>query len=93
VSVNNHSWFVEYIGELTSWTGHEDETADQVDVSSMAALHWFRGSSGGGGVVVMDVSASRDGAKEDNLKWGSMVPQGSRATWPSVWSRHLWTGR
>lgn len=35
---DKHSkWWQEYEDELTSWTGHPDETADQIDASSYAA--------------------------------------------------------
>lgn len=36
-------WFRAYTGELLAWEGHEDETADQIDVSSMAAIKFLKG--------------------------------------------------
>lgn len=34
----NNDWLLPYEQELLAWTGHEDDIADQVDISSYAAL-------------------------------------------------------
>ncbi|MCA9265384.1 MAG: terminase family protein [Planctomycetales bacterium] len=52
-------WLLDYMGELLSWEGHEDETADQIDVSSMAAIKFLRGGSG---FVRTTVSVPGDGS-------------------------------
>ena len=40
----NSGWRLDLEAEWLSWTGHEDEPADQIDVASMAAIH-CRGSA------------------------------------------------
>ncbi|MBI1249062.1 hypothetical protein GC197_14620 [bacterium] len=34
----NNTWLLDYEQELLAWTGHEDEVADQIDISSYAAM-------------------------------------------------------
>ncbi len=56
-------WWSEYEDELTSWTGHPDEPADQIDVSSYAAWEAKQGSgSSWGGPVMMSGNGNRIGA-------------------------------
>jgi len=45
------SWMPEYESELLGWTGHPDETADQIDVSSNGAYHVKTGTASWGGPV------------------------------------------
>lgn len=55
-------WWSEYEDELTSWTGHPDEPADQIDVSSYAAYEAKKnGSSSWGGPITVP-SGNRIGA-------------------------------
>lgn len=58
-------WRSTYDLELTSWTGHPDEPADQIDGSSYAAHEAKQGGSSWGGPVVMsggNRSGNRAGA-------------------------------
>lgn len=50
---NNPSWLSDYISEMCSWTGHPDEPADQIDVSSYAAYCCVRKTSRFDGVVTV----------------------------------------
>lgn len=45
------AWMPEFESELLSWTGHPEETADQIDVCSHAARHVRKQTRSWGGVV------------------------------------------
>lgn len=49
-------WLNDYINELTNWTGHPDEQADQIDVTSYAAHIVRKKGSSWGGVVPQNMS-------------------------------------
>jgi hypothetical protein len=70
----NSVWLADYFGEILSWTGLEDETADQVDVSSMAALYWFQGkATKGKSLLKVNIPTRKSGEKEDHLRWKSIL--------------------
>ena len=51
VPVEHKSWLQDYLGELLGWTGHPDEPADQIDVTSYAAHHCRKNVQKWGGVI------------------------------------------
>ena len=50
--LTNATWLSDLTSEWLSWTGHEDETNDQVDMAAYAVVHLDESSSRGGGIDV-----------------------------------------
>lgn len=57
--LGENSWRLNLESEWLSWTGDEDETADQIDVASMAAIHVGGGTGATWGGVIKQPVATR----------------------------------